>query len=129
MRVQIITLVDITKTDARRDADKKKYGQHSNYSTLLQTACLRVNMVPFETKCTAGSINQFGFGSKFRNRHNYWITTFDNEYTNSITVEELQQDFNLVPVVLGLDETAKIETPVFNTKDLETCNIIFQFVE
>ena len=129
MRVQIITLVDITKTDARRSEDNIKYSQQSNYSTTVQTACLRVNMIPFEILQHAGSVNQLGFGSKFKNRQNYWTVTFDNEYTNSITLEELKKDFNLVPIILGLNETAKIETPVFSSIDEEECNIAFKFIE
>lgn len=129
MRVKIITLVDVTKTDARRNEDKKKYSQQSNYSTTVQTACLRVNMIPFEILQHAGSINQLGFGSKFKNRQNYWTVTFDNEYANSITLEELKKDFHLVPIILGLEETAKIDTPVYNTEDPELTNIVFEFVE
>ena len=86
-------------------------------------------MIPFEILQHAGSVNQLGFGSKYKNRQNYWTVTFDNEYTNSITLEELKKDFNLVPIILGLNETAKIETPVFNSIDEEECNIAFQFIE
>lgn len=129
MRIQILSLVDITNTSARRNEDKKLYCQQSNYSTVIQTSCLRVNMVPFNHTIEFGNINQLGFGNRYKNRQKYWSIIFENEYTNSITLPELEDDFDLVPIVLNLDETAKIETPVFSTKDATFKNLVFNILE
>ena len=43
-RFELTTLVDITKTNARRGEDKLAYGQQQNYMSVVQTLGLRTNV-------------------------------------------------------------------------------------
>ena len=43
-RFDLYTLVDITKTNARRGEDKLAYGQQQNYMSMMQTLGLRTNV-------------------------------------------------------------------------------------
>ena len=43
-RFNLYTLVDITKTNARRGEDKLAYGQQQNYMSMMQTLGLRTNV-------------------------------------------------------------------------------------
>ena len=43
-RFELSTLVDITKTNARRGEDKLAYGQQQNYMSMMQTLGLRTNV-------------------------------------------------------------------------------------
>lgn len=129
MRFKIITLIDITKTDARRNADDKLYSQQSNYNTVVQTASLKANVIPEKIEYKNGSINSIGFGSKYKNKQKYWELTFDNEYYNSLTLDDLLEDFNFVPIVVNLNETVEVENPTFLTKDEKNKNIVFVLID
>ena len=41
----------------------------------------------------------------------------------------MANDFDLVPVVSGLSETAEFDIPVFRTSDAKKKNITFEFIE
>ena len=128
MRLQAITLVDVTETREKRDGDTKKYSQQSNFNSLVQTVNIRANMIPISCEKKSGGISQYNLGENFKNKHNYWIVTFESEREIvSIDDATLQEDFTLVPVVLNLGETAKIKDPVFNAADTGEKNISFIF--
>jgi len=128
MRLQAITLVDVTETREKRDGDTKKYSQQSNFNSLVQTINIRANMIPISCEKKSGGISQYKLGENFKNKHNYWIVTFESEREIvSIDDATLQEDFTLVPVVLNLGETAKIKDPVFNAADTGEKNISFIF--
>ena len=128
MRLQAITLVDVTETREKRDGDTKKYSQQSNFNSLVQTVNIRANMIPISCEKKSGGISQYNLGENFKNKHNYWIVTFESEREIvSINNATLQEDFTLVPVVLNLGETAKIKDPVFNAADIGEKNISFIF--
>lgn len=125
MKFKLYTLVDITKTGARRGEDPYRYKQQQNYMTLLQTISLRsnpiVNDVVFETR----PISNLGFGSKHKGKHKVWSMTFEFESPQSHSLFFLKRDLNLVPVLTGIDETAKFPTKVFVTSDSDYINTIF----
>jgi hypothetical protein len=129
MRTTILTLIDITKTDAKRDGDQKAYSQQSNFNTLLQTASLRANLVPIKTEQRLGMTSQLGFGSKVKGKQRYWAIVFDDERDTEITQEMFQEDFDLVPVITGLGESVKFEDSVFYAKDEVNKNIVFKINE
>lgn len=129
MKIQITTLIDITQTNIRNKfEDKKQFHQQSNYNSVVQTASLKANVIPTSCEQKEGGITTFNFGTLFKNRQKYWIITFDNEYDDSITEEILLNDFDLVPIILNLNETAKITEPVFRTKDSQHKNIVFKIL-
>ena len=130
MRFRLTTLIDITGTGTKRqDHDKHSYKQEANFQTVLQTIGLRVNLYydkgPSVEKVT---IEKMGFSDKYKQQQNVWTFEFNIEYEGGLTVEMLDKDFNLIPIILGLDETAKIEQALFRTTPKER-NIIFEQID
>ena len=124
MEFKITTLVDITNSGERRGPDRIAVGQQSNWDTLIQVIGLRANPTPKSVNKKEGSITKL-FGTEFKGKHTYWEFIFEIEY-GSTSVESLIDDFNLVPIVLELTETAKIIPSAFQTKNNKLTNIIFQ---
>jgi len=128
MRIEIYTLVDITKTDARRNDDIKLFSQQSNYNTLLQTATLRTNLALIKNESKQGGVTNIGFGEKFKGKHNYWIAIFELERMGTVSESMLIEDFDLVPIISGLDASATFNEDVFVTSDSVDKNIVFRIV-
>lgn len=128
MKFTAKTLVDITETGARKGTSEPKLvNQHQNFLTVLQTIGLRVNInVDNSPQCKQESARDFG--SLYTGKQNVWTFEFEVEYQDALSVEMLKNDFDLVPVILGLDETAKITNSVFRTKDSKEKNIVFNLV-
>jgi len=129
MIVIIKTLVDITETNARRGDDKFKINQQANYMTTMQTVGLRVNPVPKSVISSVENINNLGFGTAFKGEHRYWIFKFSFEADNGLTMQTLEHDYNLVPIISGLEETVNFKDPIFRTTNKKETNIIFEFEE
>jgi hypothetical protein len=130
MRFQLLTLVDITQTDARRGDQTMSYKQQQNFFSVLQTISLRANPVVdsvpvVERKNTKG----LGFGSNFVGEHAVWCLPFVFETAGSHSIEFLKQDFNMVPFIAGLAETAKFKELAFCTDDPKKTNIVFVQLE
>lgn len=54
---------------------------------------------------------------------------FTVEYQDALTMEMLLEDFDLIPFIANLEETAKFDKPIFRTKDIENCNVVFDFID
>lgn len=126
MKFEVLTLIDITETRARRGEDPKEVKQQQNYMTFIQTLGLRTNFKEItsptvENKDVAG----LGFGSKYKGKQNVWRLRFDPEREESITLEQLVDDFDIVPIIAGLEETVKLETNAFRSSETANKNIIF----
>ena len=129
MKIMLTTVVDITETHARRGDDKRLVNQQANYNTTIQTIGLRVNIQPLSCVSHVGDVSKFGFGANIKSKQRYWEFTFDNEYEDSLTLDMLESDFDLVPIITGLDETANITNNIFRTKHPNDTNIVFKIVE
>ena len=129
MNVILTTLVDVTETKARRGDDKFKLSQQANYMTMLQTAGLRINPNPISLKQYTKELNGLGFGTSFTGKQSYWTFKFNFETEAGLNLELLQQDFDLVPVLSGLNETVDFKNSVFRTTDKKEKNIIFKITE
>lgn len=127
MKVKLYTLVDITESNVRRGQDRVAVGQQTNYDTVIQVLGLRSNPEPELLIAHDESISKLGFGSKYKGKHHYWEMEFSIP-DDSNDIETLQSDFNLVPVITDLTETAKIDISVFNTNS-DLCNIIFEILD
>lgn len=123
MQFTVKTLVDITETNARKSDDPYGYRQQQNWMSFLQTASLRVNIYPVSQSVNKESAAKFG--SKYKGKHNVWTVDFNIEYEGGLELDMLVDDFDLVPIITGLDETAEINNNVFRTKDSEYMNILF----
>jgi hypothetical protein len=126
MRVTLITVVDITETNARKEDDKLARNQQANYLTMLQTVGLRVNAEPLKCETHVGDVSEFGFGSAITGKQRYWEFTFEHDYEGAVTEQTLTDDFDLVPIITGLNETAHINNQAFRTKDATERNIVFK---
>jgi hypothetical protein len=70
-------------------------------------------------------ITNLKFGENYSGEHRVWSVLFEPEFPDAVNTQTLQSDFDLVPMLLGLDETANIKTGAFRTKDEDYTNILF----
>jgi hypothetical protein len=129
MKFMLYTLVDVTETNARRGQGTKEVNQQANFDTMYNVIGLRTNPTDFEVSVINDSLDEYGFGSKFKGKHNIWKVYFYIEADESTSLEILQDDFDLVPIITNLDETAKLQNDVFVTKSNEKRNIIFERID
>ena len=128
-RIQIFTVIDMTETNVGRSGEAKQRNQQANYNTVVQTAGLRVNPMPIALESKVDVVDGIGFGSSIKDKQRYWVFTFQHEFENALIIDQLKDDFDLVPVITGLDETALINNSAFRTKDSVETNIVFKFVD
>lgn len=125
MRFRLITLVDITKTGARRGDDPRKQKQQQNFLTALQTISLRSNpIVDQAPTIKKQSVKGLGFGKDITGKHYVWSLDFEFE-SESHSYDFLLNDFDLVPVISNLDETIVLDPSAFLTNSATSRNTIF----
>lgn len=126
MKFILKTLVDITETKSRFQSEETQWKQQQNYLTVLNTVGIRCNPHPLQTpsveEITGTSV---GFGTRYRTSQRVWTWYFEIPYGDT-SIDLLKKDFNMVPVITGLTETAQLNVPVFETFDEKNLNIIFQ---
>ena len=130
MRFVIHTLVDITETGSRRGEDPKQYRQQQNFLTVMQTIGLRVNPEYVSPPAIISEVpSKLGLGTSYTTKQNVWAYKFDIDYEGALDIETLVNDFDLIPIITQLDETAKFENAHFLTKNTALINISFQVVD
>ena len=130
MRFIITTLVDVTKTDARRHDDRKLVNQQANFNTLYNTIGLRTNPTEFNVTNIEDDLSTYEFGKHYNGTHKIWTIEFFVEAEDSTSVELLISDFDLVPVITDLDETVKLDKGMFVTSTKSNLtNTIFSRVD
>jgi hypothetical protein len=117
-RYQIVTLVDITRTNpTRSETDQHLLGQQANFNTLLQSIGLRSNVEwtvdPSECK---GILPH-----PLEGRANHWVWTFEVERDEVFNkdgdpVGLLLDDLHGVPIIGQLNNSVDIDPPVFQTQ-------------
>jgi hypothetical protein len=131
MLFKLTTVVDITQTNARRGEDKKKENQQANFNTMFQTIGLRVNVEPLG--CTQSVIDvdklEYKFGSAIKGKQRVWTFEFENTYEGALTLDMMINDFDLVPVIVNLEETAANTNNIFSTKHVTDKNILFEIID
>ena len=127
MRFKLYTLVDITETGARRGDDPKLLRQQQNYLTILQTIGLRVNPTYIDSPKLIKEIpKKLGLGTNYKDKQNVWQYIFEVEYEDALDIDTLVNDFNLIPIIIGLDETVKFKNETFITGNDALTNIFFE---
>jgi hypothetical protein len=124
MKVTIQTLVDITETGVRKGPDKLAVGQQTNWDTLIQVIGLRANPEPQQGNMANVDVSDYKFGKTYTGKHNVWTYEFWLP-EGSVSIADLENDFDLVPYIADLDETIASTMHVFLTKNVENCNILF----
>jgi len=110
----IKTLVDVTQTNARKGTDEPhQVKQQANFNTLYNVIGLRSNPTDFHISVNKESTEQFG--KHYKGNHNVWTVKFTIETEGSLTLDMLEQDFDLVPFIHNLDETATQPVNTFTT--------------
>jgi len=124
MKVKLYTLVDITQTGERKGPDKVKVGQQTNWDTCIQVIGLRANPEPDDLQILHENISKLEFGSDYKGKQKYWVLTVTMP-VDSITLDNLKDDFDLVPYISDLEETFENGVHAFLTKNPKKCNIFF----
>ena len=112
------TLIDITDTGVIRGESTER-DQQRNWQTVLQVLSLKTQpeIVHPPGLIEADDVNRFFFGDDFNDKHNVWVFAFRSANVGAgYSIEELTDDFDQVPVILGLKETARMLLPLFFTK-------------
>lgn len=120
----LVTLVDITATGVLRGNTKER-DQQRNWETVLQVLGLKTQPIILEGPDVIKSVNfqnnkilkeYFGeFYHESVNPQTLWAMGFTSDKENVYTINDLYYDFEQVPVILGLDETAKFMLPIFHS--------------
>ena len=126
MNFRINTLIDITETKARRqDNDKFAYKQQANFQTLLQTLGLRTQVFYDDSPSFDKlSTSKFDFSDKYIGKQNVWTFDFYIEYEGGLSLDMLTEDFDLIPIITGLNETIDTDKALFRTTGKDK-NILF----
>ena len=130
MRFRIQTLVDITETGIRRQSgDKFAYKQEANFQTVLQTVGMRAN-IEYENspRFEEIAVGKMLFDDKYKGKQMLWTFEFDVEYEGALTLEMLYSDFDLIPIITGLNETIKLDKALFRTTGQDK-NILFSVAD
>lgn len=115
------TLVDVTATGVTRgDDDNSKRNQQRNWETVLQCMSLRTQPLHIQEPVTATfeDISIAEFGEFYTGAQQIWTWSWAVEREEVYDLPNrplagLHQDFEQVPIVTGLDETARFMLPIF----------------
>ena len=117
-RYKIITLVDITITNAKKtDSDPKKIKQQSNFNSLRQAIELRSNV-----EWNKDPVKQDGrLPDDIEGKATYWTWDFEVEREDIFLDHDdpvflLRDDLNGVPIISNLDNSCIIDPPIIKTK-------------
>lgn len=118
---QGFSLVDITSTGVSRGMDDTlERNQQRNWETVLQCIGLRTQphyvQEPVQSTFSDISIAEFGDFYTGEQRVWYWQWAIEGEGIYDLSNRELaglQQDFEQVPIITGLTETARFMLPIF----------------
>lgn len=130
MKFRLETLIDITETKARRQGDDKfAYKQEANFQTVLQTIGMRVN-IEYQNSPTFEevSVGKMLFDDKYKGKQMLWTFDFNVEYEDALTLEMLEGDFDLIPIITGLNETIGLNKALFKTTG-KGMNTLFSVVD
>lgn len=116
------TLIDITPTGVVRNIVEHdiERNQQRNWETVLQ--CIGIRAQPIETSWRVDEVelDSYEFGEFYSGKHKVWSFAFTVDHagafgTNSDATKLLHLDFDQVPVITYLSETARFMLPVFYT--------------
>lgn len=120
----LATLIDITDTGEVRGNSKQR-DQQRNWETVIQVLSLktqpiiiegpyRIDNIDFQKQ--TGVLKFFGeFYKELSGTQSFWAIKFTSEQTDIYSIDQLYEDFEQVPIILGLDETARFMLPLFHS--------------
>jgi len=116
---RVYTLVDITKTGVTRGVDTLERDQHRNYETMLQAISLVAQPTELQPPVVTHAHTEWlEFGEYFQGEHTVWVWQFGVEHSDVFAignnpVGRLAEAFDQVPVICGLNESARFMLPIF----------------
>ena len=116
---RMYSLVDITKTGVTRGVDSVERDQQRNYETILQAVGLITQPIELEPPVvTHAHMEWLEFGEFFQGENKVWVWQFAVEHSNIFQiginpVGRLNEVFDQVPIICGLEETARFMLPIF----------------
>ena len=129
----LYTLIDITDSKVINPKENSKgFYQSQNLNSFVQTISLRTQPEIINVKMLGNKdLEKFNFGSEYE-KHKVWKIEFTCENPSAWTRENnpialLAQDFDMVPVHVGLKENTKFPQPIVDTVSDEYRNTYFTF--
>jgi len=128
-----VSLVDVTATGVTRGSGLER-NQQRNWETVLQTIGILSQVITInepqkhiftkhdELYQIIGTRHQFVM-EMLQPEQAVWVFTVGSEHTD--VFESIENVFDNVPVITGLEETASINPSVFTANDSENKNIAF----
>ena len=116
----LYTLVDITPTGVTRGPDSLERGQQRNWETVLQAVGLVAQPTTIVDVGTLSlDLKWCEFGEYYEGEHRIWNWKFSVEREGLFTrgsneVAVLEELFEQVPIICGLEETARFMLPIFH---------------
>jgi len=115
------SLVDITPTGVTRGADNSiERNQQRNWETVLQCISLKAQPLAINPPSIVelDDVTFLNFGDLYTGSHRVWTWTWAVEHEGVYDTQKgplgaLQKDFEQVPIVTYLTETAKFMLPIF----------------
>lgn len=116
-QITLFTLVDITATGVIRSnfgEDTLERNQQRNWETVLQVLGLRTQPIIISGPTVSRSVDLawLDFGDLYEGHQDVWSVVFTAEQ-NIYQIDQLEKDFEQIPIVTGLTETAKFLLPIF----------------
>jgi hypothetical protein len=110
------TLIDITNTGVTKGQSDAR-DQQRNWESVVQLLSLKTQPIIIRgpTCFENEELENLNFGEFYQGHHKVWAFQFRGERDDFYTFEQLEEDFDLVPIILGLDETARFMLPIFHT--------------
>lgn len=114
--ITAFTLVDVSATGVTRGESEAR-DQQRNWESILQVLSLKTQpiVIRYPGYWENEEIKYFEFGDFYEGSHRVWAFQFQGEREEYYSLDSLEQDFDQVPVILGLGETARFMLPVFFT--------------
>lgn len=116
---RMYSLIDITKTGRTRGDDSMTRDQQRNYETVVQAVSLIAQPLELEPPVvTYAHMEWLEFGDFFQGEHRVWVWQFAVEHSDIFAiganpVGRLSDSFDQVPIICGLEETARFMLPIF----------------
>ena len=110
------TLIDITNTGVIKGQSDAR-DQQRNWETVVQLLSLKTQpLIIRGPKCFDNEeLAYLNFGEFYQGQHKVWAFQFRGERDDFYSFQQLEEDFDLVPIILGLDESARFMLPIFHT--------------
>ena len=116
----MFTLVDVTATGVTRGPDGLQRDQQRNWETVVQAVGLLAQPLTIiePGRNLNVDLKWLEFGDFFEGEHSVWNWRFAVEHSGVFAqgdnpVGRLEQVFEQVPVICGLEETARFMLPIF----------------